>query len=60
VDDNVLERLLETSEQAKYGNRNAQTQYVLFSKSGFTAMLKARARKDPQLHLIGPAHLLKP
>jgi uncharacterized protein len=60
VGENVLERLLETSGQAKYGTRNAQTQYVLFSRSGFTAALKARARKDRQLHLIGPAILLKP
>jgi uncharacterized protein len=60
VGENVLERLLETCGQTKYGTRTAQTQYVLFSRSGFTAALKACARKDEQLHLIGPAHLLKP
>jgi uncharacterized protein len=60
VCENVLERLLETSGQAKYGTRTAQTQYVLFSRSGFTPALKAHARKDPQLHLMGPERLLKP
>lgn len=58
VGENVLERLLETSGQAKYGTRNAHTQYVLFSRSGFTPALKTCARKDPQLHLVGPERLL--
>jgi uncharacterized protein len=59
VGENMLERLLETSGQAKYGTRNAHTQYVLFSRSGFTPALKTRAKKDQRFHLVGPERLLR-
>jgi uncharacterized protein len=52
VGENVLERLLETSAQAKYGTSDERTQYLLFSKSGFTPALKVRARQNKALHLV--------
>jgi uncharacterized protein len=58
VGENVLERLLETSKRAKYGSRDARTQYLLFSRSGFTPALKARAKREPKLHLVELASLL--
>ena len=58
VGENVLERLLETAGRAKYGTRDKRTQYLLFSRSGFTPALKARAKRGAQLHLIGLEHLL--
>ena len=58
VGENVLEHLLETSAQSKYGSRDEHTQYVLFSRSRFTAALEARAKRDARLHLVGLEHLL--
>ncbi len=58
VGENVLERLLETSAQAKYGTSDERTQYLLFSKFGFTPALKARAKQDKKLHLVTLEKLL--
>jgi uncharacterized protein len=58
VGENVLERLLETSAQAKYGTKDERTQYLLFSKSGFTPALKARAKHDKNLYLVTLEKLL--
>ena len=58
VGENILEHLLETSTQSKYGSRDGRTQYMLFSRSGFTAALEARAKRDGKLHLIGLERLL--
>ena len=59
VGENVLEHLLETSGQSKYGVRDGRTQYVLFSRSGFTPALEARAKRDTNLHLVGLERLLR-
>jgi uncharacterized protein len=53
VGEKVLERLLETSNQTKYGTRDECTQYLLFSRSGFSTALKPRMKKQTNLHLIG-------
>jgi uncharacterized protein len=58
IGENVLERLLETSPQSNYGERNKQTHYLLFSRSGFTPALEARAEQDVNLHLVRLEHLL--
>jgi uncharacterized protein len=58
IGENVLERLLETSPQSNYGERNKQTHYLLLSRSGFTPALEARAEQDANLHLLGLDHLL--
>jgi uncharacterized protein len=56
---NVLERLQDTATRTSY-ERNADERFLLlFSRSGFTAELKRKQKRDPFLRLIGPKELLR-
>lgn len=57
---NVLEHLRETVAQTTYERAADERYYLLFSRSGFTPELKRKARRDPNVRLIGPAELLGP
>lgn len=55
---NVLERLEVAAAQARYGHGNAVRTLAVFSRSGFTFELEARASRDPGVRLVNPAALL--
>jgi AAA+ ATPase superfamily predicted ATPase len=58
VGENVLDHLIENAGQTAYGRDAPGREYFVFSRSGFTGHLEARAARDPALHLAGLGQLL--
>ncbi len=60
IGENILDLLLERAAKTDYG-KDAKTSYhLIYSKSGFTDALQARARATPSLRLLALSDLLGP
>jgi AAA+ ATPase superfamily predicted ATPase len=58
VGENVLDALLERSRTTGFGRDADRRAYLMYSRAGFTAGTRARAKADPSIHLFTPAELL--
>lgn len=58
VGENILDRLVGSSDRARYGREAPGRHHLVFSRSGFTDDLRARSKRDSSVHLLSLDALL--
>ena len=59
VGENVLDQLIERANKTDYGRHNPARQFLIYSRSGFTAALQKRATSQPGIVLHTPQSMLQ-
>jgi hypothetical protein len=59
VGENILDELIQRASRTDYGRDNHKRQFVLYSRTGFTAALQRRAATQPEIVLHTPQTMLR-